>query len=256
VSPLLRLEGVRASYGGVEVLHGINLELGASERLVIMGPSGSGKTTLLKVIPRLVEPVAGSIVFDGVDLTSLGEGELRVYRSRIGYLPQHYGLFPHMKVVDNVAFPLRIVKKLPKEEARRRALEQLKLFGVEGVAERYPSQLSGGQQQRVALARALAMEPDLLLLDEPTSALDPESRMDVLDALYEVAKMGRSMIIVTHELDFALQVADRLAYMEDGRVLAEGDPRELLASSKRIREFLEKVAGAIGCTRPSDRITE
>ena len=249
---LLSLEGVRAAYDGVEVLHGINLSLEPSERLVIMGPSGSGKSTLLKVIPRLIEPTEGRILFDGLEVTAIrDERELRRVRSRIGYLPQHYGLFPHMTVLGNVAFPLRVVRGLPRREAEERARRYLALFGVEGLVDRYPTQLSGGQRQRVALVRALAMEPELLLLDEPTSALDPESRLDVLEALFEVARMGKSMIIVTHELDFALEAADRLVFMEAGRVVAVGKPGEVLDSNPRIREFAERMAGAVGSARMS-----
>ncbi len=244
---LLSLEGVKAAYDGVEVLHGITLSLEPSERLVIMGPSGSGKSTLLKVIPRLIEPSGGRILFDGLEITAIrDERLLRRVRSRIGYLPQHYGLFPHMTVLGNVAFPLKVVRGLPRREAEERARRYLALFGVDGLADRYPTQLSGGQRQRVALARALAMEPELLLLDEPTSALDPESRLDVLEALFEVARMGKSMIIVTHELDFALEAADRLAFMEAGRVVAVGGPGEVLDSNPRIREFAERMAGAVG----------
>ena len=244
---LLSLASVKAAYDGVEVLHGITLSLEPSERLVIMGPSGSGKSTLLKVIPRLIEPSGGRILFDGLEITAIrDERLLRRVRSRIGYLPQHYGLFPHMTVLGNVAFPLKVVRGLPRREAEERARRYLALFGVDGLADRYPTQLSGGQRQRVALARALAMEPELLLLDEPTSALDPESRLDVLEALFEVARMGKSMIIVTHELDFALEAADRLAFMEAGRVVAVGGPGEVLDSNPRIREFAERMAGAVG----------
>ena len=243
---LLLLDSIKAGYKGEEVLHGITLLLGSSEKLVIMGPSGSGKTTLLKVIPRLVEPTSGRIIFDGIDVTGLtSESELKGIRAKIGYLPQHYGLFFHMKVIDNVVFPLRVVRGIPKDKAIDIAMKYLKLFGIEDLAERYPAQLSGGQQQRAALARALAMDPKLLLLDEPTSALDPESRLDVLEALYEVARMGKSMIIVTHEIDFALEVADRLAFMENGIITVEGDPWEVLHSYPRIREFIKKFAGSV-----------
>jgi len=246
---LLRLDGVRAAYNGVEVLHGVSLELAPSEKLVIMGPSGSGKTTLLRVIPRLVEPTAGRVIFRGVDITSLSEPELRRVRSRIGYLPQHYGLFPHMTVLENITLPLRVVKGIPRGEAERIAVEQLKRLGIEDLADRYPAQLSGGQQQRAALARSLAMDPDILLLDEPTSALDPESRLDVLEALYSVARLGKSMIIVTHEIDFALHTADRLAYMEKGEIIAEGEPREIVTRSSRVREFLYRVTARLGAPR-------
>ncbi|MEB3806063.1 MAG: amino acid ABC transporter ATP-binding protein [Desulfurococcales archaeon] len=242
----LELIDIHAGYRGHEVLHGVSLTVDTPENVVIAGPSGSGKSTLLKVIPRLVEPTKGKIIFKGVDVTGISdEKELRSIRSKIGYLPQHYGLFPHMKVIDNVTFPLRVVKKVQADKARETALRYLKLFGIEDLADRYPSQLSGGQQQRTALARALAMDPDLLLLDEPTSALDPESRLDVLDALYEVARLGKSMIIVTHEMDFALEIADKMLYMENGVIIAEGEPHEIISSNERIRDFLHKLAGTV-----------
>lgn len=231
------VDSVKAGYRGREVLRGVSFTLERGEKMVIIGPNGSGKSTLLKVLLRLVEPWSGRIVFDGVNLTKLGDGELRRVRSRMAYLPQHHGLFPHMKVLDNVAFPLVAVKGLPREEARKVALRHLALMGVEDLAERYPLQLSGGQQQRVALARALSMDAELLLLDEPTSALDPESRAEVLDALKSVARMGKSMILVTHEIGFALEVADKLAYIEDGRLLAVGEPHDVL-SNPRARRFV------------------
>lgn len=243
---ILEVENLRAGYKGEEVLRGVSFTVKPSERVVIMGPSGSGKTTLLKTIPRLVEPTSGRIIFDGIDITSIkDEAKLRSVRARIGYLPQHYGLFLHMKVIDNVTFPLRVVKNMPKAKAEDVAMKYLKLFGIADLANKYPSQLSGGQQQRAALARTLAMNPDLLLLDEPTSALDPESRLDVLAALYDVAKMGKAMIIVTHEIDFALETADRIIYLEKGSIIADGDPHEVLNSNPRIRNFIEKMAGNI-----------
>ncbi len=239
---LLELVAVEAGYRSKRVLHGVSLGLGYGEKLVVMGPSGSGKTTLLKVIPRLVEPWKGRIVFEGVDITRANGRELRRVRSQIGYLPQHYGLFLHMRVIDNIVFPLTVVKKVPREEALKTAEKLMKMLGIEELAYKYPAQLSGGQQQRVALARALAMNPKLLLLDEPTSALDPESRADVLEALYQVAKTGCSMVIVTHEVDFALETADRIAFMENGRIVVEGKPAEVL-EHPRVKAFLERVLG-------------
>ena len=243
---LLEIRDLRVSYKGVEAVRGVSLSLRAGEILVVMGPSGAGKSTLLKAIPRLVEPSGGSIVFEGVEVTALGPRELRSVRARMGYLPQNYGLFPHLTVLDNAALPLRLVKGLSREEARRRALTYLKALGIAQLAHRYPAQLSGGQQQRAALARALAMEPSLLLLDEPTSALDPESRASVIEALYQVAEMRKSMIIVTHEVDFALKVADRIAFMEQGRIVAVGEPREVLGGSERLKRFLDEIRGACG----------
>lgn len=243
---LLEVSNLAVSYKGVKAVSGVSFSLEAGEILVVMGPSGAGKSTLLKAIPRLVEPSGGSIVFDGVEVTTLGLRELRAVRARMGYLPQNYGLFPHLTVLDNAALPLRLVKRLGKEEARRRAFRYLEALGIAHLAHRYPAQLSGGQQQRAALARALAMEPSLLLLDEPTSALDPESRASVIDALYRIVEMKKSMIIVTHEVDFALKVGNRIAFMEQGRIFAIGEPREVIGRSERLKRFLDEIRGACG----------
>jgi polar amino acid transport system ATP-binding protein len=218
--PVLIVEGLRASYGKHEVLRGVNLRVGRGEKVVVMGPSGSGKSTLLKCIVRLVKP-----------------------RAKTGFVFQQYNLFPHMTVLRNLTLPLEVVKKVPKKEAERRAMEILREFGLEEFAHRYPLQLSGGQQQRVAIARALLMDPVLLLLDEPTSALDPELRLEVLEMLIEVAKQGRSMLIVTHELDFAKAAADRIALMDGGVIIEEGEPGEILSNpkSERARKFLVEI---------------
>ncbi len=216
MAPLLQLVNLVAGYHGRPVVRGVTLSLERGERLVIMGPNGAGKSTLLKTIPRLIEPLSGRIVFDGIDVTSLPARELRRIRARMGYLPQGSTLFPHMRVIDNMTLPLRVVLGMERREAEERALRYLQLMGVDSLLDRYPAQLSGGQRQRVALARALAMEPDLLLLDEPTSSLDPESRLDVLEALNRVAALGKAMIIVTHETEFAKRVAHRIAVMRNG----------------------------------------
>ena len=221
MAPLLQLENLVVGYQGKPVVKGVTLALERGERLVVMGPNGAGKSTLLKAIPRLVEPMSGRIVFDGVDVTALPARGLRAVRARMGYLPQGSTLFPHMRVLDNVALPLRVVLRMPRREAEERARRYLALMGVEHLANRYPAQLSGGQRQRVALARALAMEPDLLLLDEPTANLDPESRLEVLKALYRVASLGKAMIVVTHEQEFARKLAHRILEMRDGRIVAE-----------------------------------
>jgi polar amino acid transport system ATP-binding protein len=228
LAPLLVVEKLVAGYQGRAVVKGVSLALDRGEKLVIMGPNGAGKSTLLKAVPRLVEPMSGRIVFDGIEVTSLPPRELRRVRARIGYLPQGSTLSPHMKVLDNIVLPLRVVHGLDKREAVERAMKYLSMLGVDWLADRYPLQLSGGQQQRVALARALAMEPDLLLLDEPTANLDPDSRLDVLEALYRVASLGKAMIVVTHEVEFARRVADRVAVMRDGRIVEEGTPSRIL----------------------------
>ena len=230
-SPLLKLVNVSTGYNGSPVLVGVNFELGENEKLVVMGPNGSGKSTLLKTIIRLIEPLSGSIVFRGVDITKLPEKELPKIRTRIGYLPQGNTLFPHMRAIDNVMLPLRLVLKMKKEEAEKRAHYYLSLLGASDIAKKYPAELSGGQRQRVALARALATDPDLLLLDEPTASLDPESRLDVLEMLRDVAKLGKSMIVVTHEVDFAKNIADRVLVVHGGVVKYLGPYSESVVES-------------------------
>jgi polar amino acid transport system ATP-binding protein len=240
--PVLLVEGLKASYGKHEVLRGVNLSVARGEKVIVMGPSGSGKSTLLKCVVHLVKPTAGRIVLDGEEVTS-DRADIRKIRAKTGFVFQQYNLFPHMTVLRNLTLPLEAVKKVPKKEAERRAMEILREFGLEEFAYRYPLQLSGGQQQRVAIARALLMDPVLLLLDEPTSALDPELRLEVLETLIEVAKQGRSMLIVTHELDFAKAAADRIVLMDDGVVVEEGEPVELLNNpkSERARKFLVEI---------------
>jgi polar amino acid transport system ATP-binding protein len=242
MDPVLIVEGLRASYGKHEVLRGVDLRVGRGEKVVVMGPSGSGKSTLLKCIVRLVKPTAGRVVLDGDDVTG-DHVDIRKVRAKTGFVFQQYNLFPHMTVLRNLTLPLEVVKKVPKKEAERRAMEILREFGLEEFAHRYPLQLSGGQQQRVAIARALLMDPVLLLLDEPTSALDPELRLEVLEMLIEVAKQGRSMLIVTHELDFAKAAADRIALMDGGVIIEEGEPGEILSNpkSERARKFLVEI---------------
>jgi polar amino acid transport system ATP-binding protein len=244
--PVLLVEGLKASYGKHEVLRGVNLSVGRGEKVIVMGPSGSGKSTLLKCIVRLVKPTAGRIVLDGDEVTS-DHADIRKIRAKTGFVFQQYNLFPHMTVLRNLTLPLEAVKKVPKKEAERRAMEILKEFSLEEFAHRYPLQLSGGQQQRVTIARALLMDPVLLLLDEPTSALDPELRLEVLETLIEVAKQGRSMLIVTHELDFAKAAADRIVLMDNGVVVEEGEPVEMLNNpkSERARKFLVEIDAGI-----------
>lgn len=240
--PLLLVEGLKASYGKHEVLRGVSLSVARGEKVFVMGPSGSGKSTLLKCIVRLVKPTAGRIVLDGDEVTS-DRVDIRKVRAKVGFVFQQYNLFPHMTVLRNLTLPLEVVKKVPKREAEKRAMDILREFGLEEFAHRYPLQLSGGQQQRIAIARALLMDPVLLLLDEPTSALDPELRLEVLEMLIEVAKQGRSMLIVTHELDLVKAAADRIVLMDNGVVVEEGEPSEMLSNpkSERARKFLVEI---------------
>jgi polar amino acid transport system ATP-binding protein len=238
---VLRLENVVAGYEEKAVIKGVSLSVREGEKVVVMGPSGSGKSTLLKTAVLLVRPWSGRVVLDGEDLTS-GRADLRRARAKTGFVFQSYNLFPHMKVIDNVALPLRLVKGYSKEAARRKALEMLKLVGLGDCGEKYPLQLSGGQQQRVAIARALAMDPIILFLDEPTSALDPELKAEVLETLRDVARRGIAMVVVTHELDFAREVADRVVIMEDGVIVEEGDASLLWSpKTERARRFLRVI---------------
>lgn len=241
---LLVVEDLHAGYGEHLVLKGISLTVGEGEKVVVMGPSGSGKSTLLKAIVRLVEPWRGRILLNGVEVTS-NKVDIRKVRQMTGFVFQSYNLFPHMTVLRNITLPLEVVKKLPKEKALEVATRVLKQVNMLEFKDKYPLQLSGGQQQRVAIARALAMEPKILLLDEPTSALDPELREEVLYTLRQIAREGISMLIVTHELDFAEDVADRIVFMDEGVVVEEGEPEKILhnPSKERTRRFLRRILG-------------
>ncbi len=239
---VLEMRDVWAGYEDTEVVKGVSLRVHSGEKVVIMGPSGSGKSTLLKTAVLLVKPSRGKIYLDGEEITS-GQVDIRAVRAKTGFVFQSYNLFPHMRVLDNITLPLRVVKGYSKEDAEKKAREILAQLGLRGLEEKYPLQLSGGQQQRVAIARALAMDPILLLLDEPTSALDPELKAEVLDTLREVAKRGIAMLVVTHELDFTRDIADRVIIMEDGRIVEEGDARTVLEnpSTERTRQFLKLI---------------
>ncbi len=236
----LAVRGLEVAYGSLEVVRGVDLDVERGEKVVIMGPSGSGKSTFLKSLIWLVKPRRGSVIIDGVEVR---EDTILQVRRRVGFVFQHYNLFPHMRVVDNITLPLVKVHKLSKAEALSRAREALELVGLWDKATAYPLQLSGGQQQRVAIARALAIRPAVLMLDEPTSALDPELVEEVLDTLREVARGGTTMLIVTHELDFARDVADRVVFFDGGKILEEGPTRDVLENPKteRLRQFLKRI---------------
>jgi polar amino acid transport system ATP-binding protein len=243
---ILTIKELRAGYGKIEVLRGVNLEVDKGEKIVVIGPSGSGKSTLLKCIPMLVKPWSGEIVFNDRIVTN-EPSSLKEIRTKIGFVFQQYSLFPHMNLLRNVALPLELGKGLKKKDAEEVALSILSRLGLSDLALKYPLELSGGQQQRAAIARALAIDPILLLLDEPTSALDPELRYEVVETLYDVAKQGRSMIIVTHEIDFAEAAADRVVFIEGGVIVEEGDAREVLEKPKMMRteKFLRKLKSSI-----------
>ena len=239
--PVVRLEGVRKSFGDNLVLDGIDLSVATGEVLVVIGPSGSGKSTLLRCV-NLLEPVdSGRIYFEGEELTRRGVA-LPEVRQRIGIVFQQFNLFPHLRVIDNLTLAARRIKKMPKADAEQRAHELLAQVGLEDKARSYPHQLSGGQQQRVAIARALVMRPHVMLFDEVTSALDPELVGEVLVVMRDLARGGMTMLVVTHEMQFAREVGDRLVFMDEGRIVEEGKPLDVLDRPKeeRTRRFLRR----------------
>jgi polar amino acid transport system ATP-binding protein len=239
---VISVVGLCKSFGGHEVLHGIDLSVGRSEVVAIIGPSGSGKSTLLRCINRLEEPSAGQVVVDGVEVTAPGVDLDRV-RTSMGMVFQSFNLFPHKSALGNVALALRRVLKLSEAKSSERAAAMLARVGLADKAAAYPAQLSGGQQQRVAIARALAMEPKVMLFDEVTSALDPELVGEVLAVMRSLAETGMTMIVVTHEMGFAREVCDRVVFMADGLVVESAAPAELFGSPQeaRTKSFLSKV---------------
>jgi ABC-type polar amino acid transport system ATPase subunit len=240
--PLVRVEGIHKWFGNLHVLKGIDLELRQRDVLVAIGPSGSGKSTLLRCVNLLERPTLGKVWFDGRDITDI-RADLNEVRTHIGIVFQAYNLFPHMTALSNVTLALEKVLNLSRQEARDRAMEQLVRVGMREKADAYPGQLSGGQQQRVAIARALAMRPRLMLFDEVTSALDPELVGEVLEVMIRLAGDGMTMMVVTHEMGFAREVGTRMIFMDEGRVVEEGEPREMYYQprSERLRQFLAKV---------------
>jgi polar amino acid transport system ATP-binding protein len=240
-APVLRLAQVRKSFGDNLVLDGIDLEVDTGEVLVIIGRSGSGKSTLLRCV-NLLEPLdSGSIDFEGEEITGRGVDVTRV-RQRIGMVFQQFNLFPHLKVIDNLTLAVRRIRKEPRERAERRAHELLRVVGLEEKADQHPHQLSGGQQQRVAIARALMMSPHVMLFDEVTSALDPELVGEVLVVMRDLAKTGMTMLVVTHEMQFAREVGDRLVFMDGGHIVEQGVPADVLdrPQDERTRRFLRR----------------
>ncbi|HUP33292.1 MAG TPA: amino acid ABC transporter ATP-binding protein [Gaiellaceae bacterium] len=239
---LVRLEGIHKWFGDHHVLRGIDLAVHPGEVVAVIGPSGSGKSTLLRTINVLEEPTEGRVVFDGIELTDV-RTDLDRARTEIGIVFQQFNLFPHKTALANVTVALEKVLRLPRPEARARALEQLRLVGLEDRADAHPGRLSGGQQQRVAIARALAMQPKLMLFDEVTSALDPELVKEVLDVIQLLASEGMTMVIVTHEMGFAREVGTRLLFMDEGAIVEEGEPRAVFAEPRheRTRQFLSQV---------------
>jgi polar amino acid transport system ATP-binding protein len=241
----LQVEGLGKSFGSLEVLRGINLELAEHEVVACIGASGSGKSTLLRCI-NLLEPIdAGQIVVEGEEITAAGVDVDRI-RRRIGIVFQAFNLFPHMSVLQNVTLAPRKVLGLSPADADARATELLERFGLADKRDDYPDRLSGGQQQRVAIVRALAMQPDLLLLDEVTSALDPELVAEVLNVIRELAQTGMTMILATHEMSFARDIASRVVFLDEGRILEQGPPHQIFTAPRepRTREFLQRIIDA------------
>jgi polar amino acid transport system ATP-binding protein len=250
--PMVKAEGVHKRFGRLEVLCGITLEVGRGEVMCIIGPSGSGKSTFLRTINHLERINRGRLYVDGVlvgyrehkgKLHELPDGEVATRRAEIGMVFQRFNLFPHKTALENVTEAPRVVRGVSKSQAIEEATALMDRVGLSDKIASYPSQLSGGQQQRVAIARALAMKPKLMLFDEPTSALDPELVGDVLDVMRDLAREGMTMVVVTHEMGFAREVADKLVFMDGGVIVEAGDPREVLANPQheRTKAFLSKV---------------
>ena len=237
---MISIKGLYKAFGDNLVLKGIDLEVADKEVVVIIGPSGSGKSTLLRSINYLDVPSKGKISIDGKELSA---ADINRVRAEVGMVFQRFNLFPHMTVMDNITLAPRKVRKASREEAEKDAHMLLEKVGLADKATAYPEQLSGGQQQRVAIARALAMKPRLMLFDEPTSALDPEMVKEVLDVMRSLAAEGMTMVIVTHEMGFAREVGDRLLFVDDGRIIEQGAPKEVFEHPKeeRTKNFLSKV---------------
>ncbi len=236
------MKNVSKSFGALTVLRNVSLEVAKGEVVAIIGPSGSGKSTLLRCINLLERPTRGQVFVGGVELTHPKANVMKV-RQNIGMVFQHFHLFPHLRVIDNLTYAPVTVKGLPKDEARAKAMDLLRRVGLEDKAEVYPATLSGGQKQRVAIARALAMEPEVMLFDEPTSALDPEMVKEVLEVIRSLAHTGITMAIVTHEMGFAREVADRICFLDGGQLIEQAPPAEFFSRprSERARAFLEKI---------------
>ena len=241
---LIKVTDLHKHYKGgvIKALDGVSIDVNRGEVIVIIGPSGSGKSTLLRSLNLLEWPTSGSIVFDGAEITA-PKTNINIHRQKMGMVFQHFNLFPHMTILKNMTIAPMKLKKTPKAEAEKTALELLKRVGLADRAGAYPKQLSGGQKQRVAIVRALAMQPDVMLFDEPTSALDPEMVGEVLDVMKNLAKEGMTMVVVTHEMGFAREVGSRVVFMDNGVIIEQGTPDEIFdkPSHPRLKEFLSKI---------------
>jgi polar amino acid transport system ATP-binding protein len=239
---IIKIDQVVKTFGKIKALQGVSISVKRGEVLVIIGPSGSGKSTLLRCINLLEHPDSGNIIVDGLSVMDK-ETDINVIRAEVGIVFQQFNLFPHLTVLENIMLAQRIVRKRSREEASQIAMRQLKYVGIPEKADAFPTQLSGGQQQRVAIARALAMNPKIMLFDEPTSALDPEMIKEVLDVMIALAKEGMTMVVVSHEMGFVRAAADRIVFMDQGRIIEEGSPDAFFQnpSEERTRAFLSKI---------------
>ena len=239
---IIQMEKVNKWFGDFQVLKDIDLEVAQKQKIVVCGPSGSGKSTLIRCINRLEEHQKGKIIVDGIELTE-NTKNIEQIRAEVGMVFQQFNLFPHLSILDNCTLAPIWVKKMPKKEAEELALEHLERVQILDQAQKYPGQLSGGQQQRVAIARALCMKPKIMLFDEPTSALDPEMIKEVLDVMVNLAKQGMTMIVVTHEMGFAKEVADQMIFMDEGMIVEKADTKEFFANPKsdRTKLFLSQI---------------
>ncbi len=239
---MIEVKDLRKSFGDLNVLNGVSVNIKKGEKVVVIGPSGSGKSTFLRCLNRLEEPTDGKVIFEGFDITDK-KTDIDKHRQKMGMVFQHFNLFPHLTVMQNITLAPVTLKLKTKEEATKIALDLLNKVGLVDKANVYPSTLSGGQKQRIAIVRALAMNPDVMLFDEPTSALDPEMVGEVLNVMKQLAEDGMTMVCVTHEMGFAREVADRVIFMYDGIILEEGTPQEIFGNPKneRTKQFLQSV---------------
>lgn len=239
---MIDVKNLHKAYGDHEVLKGVNEHIEKGKKVVVIGPSGSGKSTFLRCLNLLEEPTSGEIIFEGQNITSK-QTDINLVRRRMGMVFQQFNLFPHLTVKENIKLAPVKLKIMSDEEADKRALELLARVGLPDKADSYPAQLSGGQQQRIAIARALAMNPDVMLFDEPTSALDPEMVGEVLEIMKELADDGMTMVVVTHEMGFAREVATRVLFMDGGNIVEQNEPHQFFANPQnaRLKDFLSKV---------------
>ena len=239
---IIQIQNMSKWFGDFQVLKEINLEVKTKEKIVVCGPSGSGKSTLIRCINRLEEHQKGNIIVDGNELSE-NTKNIEQIRAEVGMVFQQFNLFPHLSILDNCTLAPIWVKKMPKKKAEELAMDQLSQVQISDQAQKYPGQLSGGQQQRAAIARALCMQPKIMLFDEPTSALDPEMIKEVLDAMVNLAKRGMTMIVVTHEMGFAKEVADEVIFMDEGMIVEQAETKEFFANPKsdRTKLFLSQI---------------